>query len=88
MLKRTNKEGRKPLRAIVKEHFLELYACLQAIPSVGEKTTIEMIAVTEGFTKFESDKALSAYVGISPTIYSSGTSVRGRGVSHERAEAK
>jgi len=67
------------LRAVVKKHFPELYNSLQTIPSIGEKTTIEMIVVTGGFTKFESDKALAAYIGVSPTTYSSGTSIHGRG---------
>jgi len=78
-LKERTKKSENHLRAMVKKHFPELYDCLQTIPSVGEKTTIEMIVVTEGFTKFDSDKALAAYVGVSPTTYSSGTSVHGRG---------
>jgi len=67
------------LKAVVKKHFPELYNRLQTIPSVGEKTAIDMIVITEGFTKFTNDKALAAYVGVSPTTYSSGTSVHGRG---------
>jgi len=78
-LKARTKKSESHLRAMVKKHFPELYDCLRTIPSVGEKTTIEMIVVTEGFTKFKSDKALAAYVGVSPTTYSSGTSVHGRG---------
>ena len=78
-LKARTKKCENYLKATVKKHFPELYDSLQTIPSVGEKTTIEMIVVTEGFTKFESDKALAAYVGVSPTTYSSGTSVHGRG---------
>jgi len=78
-LKERTKKCDNFLRATVKKHFPELYDCLQTIPSVGEKTAIEMIVVTEGFSRFDSDKALAAYVGVSPTTYSSGTSVRGRG---------
>lgn len=67
------------LRVVVKKHFPELYDRLQTIPSVGEKTAVEMIVITEGFEKFDTDKSLAAYVGISPTTYSSGSSIKGRG---------
>lgn len=69
----------KHLETVVKKSFPELYARLQTIPSIGSKTALELIAITEGFSRFADDKALSAYVGVSPTTYSSGTSVRGRG---------
>lgn len=38
-----------------------------------------LIAITDDFTKFEHYKQLIAYVGFSPRIYESGTSVRGKG---------
>jgi transposase len=67
------------LRAVVKKCFPELYEHLTSIPSVGPKTAIELIVITKGFTQFESVKSLSAYAGISPTTYSSGTSIKGKG---------
>jgi len=67
------------LGAVVKKCFPELYEQLTSIPSVGPKTAIELIVITRGFTQFESVKSLSAYAGISPTTYSSGTSIKGKG---------
>jgi len=67
------------LRAIVKKCFPELYDRLISIPAIGPKTAIELIVITKGFTQFDSVKALSAYAGISPTTYSSGTSIKGKG---------
>lgn len=67
------------LEVTVKKSFPELYRRLQTIPSIGSKTALELIVITEGFNLFASDKALSAYIGISPTTYRSGTSVQGRG---------
>lgn len=67
------------LEAVVKKSFAELYKRLQTIPSIGRKTAIELIIITDGFRRFEDVKGLSAYVGISPTTYSSGTSVKGKG---------
>lgn len=67
------------LTEIVKKSFPELYERLRSIPSIGPKTAIELIIVTEGFTRFETIKALSAYAGVSPTTHRSGTSVKGKG---------
>jgi len=67
------------LEAVVKKSFAELYKRLLSIPSVGPKTALELIIVTDGFRRFEDVKALSAYVGVSPTTYGSGSSVMGRG---------
>ena len=67
------------LEDTVKKSFPELYKRLQTIPSIGSKTALELIAITDGFSLFANDKALSAYIGISPTTYRSGTSVQGKG---------
>ena len=42
------------------------------------KTALFLIVVTDGFAKFETAKQLCSYVGITPTIRESGSSVRGR----------
>lgn len=52
---------------------------LLSIPGVGIKTATMMCVITEGFTKFENHKQLIAYVGFSPRIFTSGTSVKGKG---------
>ena len=67
------------LEVVVKKFFPELYARLLTIPAVGPKTAIELIIITDGFRRFADVKALAAYIGVSPTTYSSGTSVRGKG---------
>jgi len=51
---------------------------LQSIPGIGVKTALFLIVVTDGFKKFENAKQLCSYVGITPTIRVSGSSVRGR----------
>lgn len=63
----------------VKKHYAELYDLLTTIPSIGNKTATQLIIITCGFTKFNNIKQLSAYTGVSPTTYRSGSSVRGRG---------
>jgi transposase len=73
------KDCERHLEVIVKKSFAEVYARLLTIPSVGPKTAIELIAVTDGFSRFEEVKALCAYIGVSPTTFRSGTSVKGKG---------
>jgi len=68
------------LGVMVKKYFAELYGRLLTIPSIGPKTAIELIVVTDGFRRFDDVKALCAYVGVSPTTFRSGTSVNGKGV--------
>lgn len=67
------------LKVIVKKSFEDLYERLLTIPSIGPKTAIELLIITNGFQRFEDIKALSAYVGVSPTTFQSGTSINGRG---------
>ena len=64
---------------ICEEHYSESLSLLTSIPSIGNKTAIQLIAITDDFRKFEHYKQLIAYVGFSPRTYQSGTSVRGKG---------
>lgn len=64
---------------ICKDHYSESLSLLTSIPSIGNKTAILLIALTDNFNKFEHYKQLIAYVGFSPRTYQSGTSVRGKG---------
>lgn len=66
------------LLELVKEEQQYQLTLLQTIPGIGTKTALFLIVVTEGFTKFETAAQLCSYVGITPTIRESGSSVRGR----------
>lgn len=52
---------------------------ITSIPGVGLKTAMMMCVITDDFTKFENHKQLTAYVGFSPKLFQSGSSVRGKG---------
>lgn len=69
----------KKIRAITHKEYGETIKMLLKIPGVGIKTATMMCAITENFTKFENHKQLTAYVGFSPRIFTSGTSVKGKG---------
>lgn len=73
------KDCERHLEVLVKKSFSELFERLLTIPSIGAKTAIELIIVTDGFKRFEDVKALCAYIGVSPTTFRSGSSVNGKG---------
>ena len=66
------------LLALVKQDQQAQLTLLQTIPGIGMKTALFLIVVTDGFKKFETASQLCSYVGITPTIRESGSSVRGR----------
>lgn len=66
------------LLALVKQDQQHQLTLLKSIPGMGVKTALFLIVVTEGFSKFESAKQLCSYVGVTPTIRESGSSIRGR----------
>lgn len=74
---RTNLEER--LNQIIDVHFKETKEKLKSIPGIGKKGVAVLIAITNNFEKFAHYKQLIAYVGFSPRIYESGTSVKGKG---------
>lgn len=64
--------------SLVKDNQQEQLTLLTSIPGIGQKTALFLIVVTDGFSKFETAAQLCSYVGITPTIRESGSSVRGR----------
>lgn len=66
------------LLALVKQDEQDQLTLLQTIPGIGLKTALFLIVVTDGFKKFEKASQLCSYVGITPTIRESGSSVKGR----------
>jgi transposase len=66
------------LLELVKQDQQHQLTLLKSIPGMGVKTALFLIVVTDGFKKFENAKQLCSYVGITPTIRESGSSVRGR----------
>ncbi len=66
------------LLELVKQDQQHQLTLLKSIPGMGVKTALFLIVVTDGFSKFETASQLCSYVGITPTIRESGSSVRGR----------
>lgn len=59
-------------------HESGLYNRLKTIPGIGTKTAIFLIIITDGFRHFESSKQVSSYLGLSPSIRTSGSSIKGQ----------
>ena len=66
------------LIALVENHYINQLELLKSIPGIGNKTALLLILETDGFTRFQNASQLSSYVGITPTIRQSGSSVRGK----------
>ena len=66
------------LLELVKQDQQHQLTLLKGIPGLGTKTALFLIVITDGFDKFETASQLCSYVGITPTIRQSGSSVRGK----------
>jgi len=66
------------MAVIIKDQHNELFQQLKSIPGIGTKTAMLLIVISGGFTKFDNARQLSSYVGTSPRIFESGTSVKGK----------
>jgi transposase len=78
-LNNTIKELEAEAEALVLKNAKVLYGKLKTIPSIGPKSAMLLIAITNEFKNFENSKQLASYIGICPRIYQSGTSVNGKG---------
>lgn len=68
----------RQMELLIEEHHQQLYEQVKSIPGLGKKSSMLLIVITGGFTRFSHHKQLVSYLGLSPRIYESGTSVRGR----------
>ncbi len=79
MLENALKRLEKEALNLVMESEGDLYHRLVSVPGIGVKTAVSLIVCTHGFAHFDNSKQLCAYVGLSPRIYESGSSVKGKG---------
>jgi transposase len=56
----------------------DLFTRLQTIKGIGKRAAMTLILISDGFSRFNNSKQLCAYVGLSPRIFESGTSVKGK----------
>ena len=77
-LKNQIKKLEVEIERLIREHEGELITNLTTIPGIGKKTAMLLITCTNGFKYFENHRQLSAYFGIAPREWSSGSSIRGK----------
>ena len=70
------KKSEKELQTFTKETYAEQYKLLTSIKGIGPKNAIALIYATDGFQSFEHPKKFARFVGIAPTVFQSGSSVR------------
>jgi len=73
------KEIEKLLEEKIVQLYPELYQGLLSIPGIGAKSAILLLVFCKGFKGFDNYKQVIAYLGLSPRVYQSGTSVNGKG---------
>jgi transposase len=69
----------KDLVELVRVSHAEEFDMAQTIGAIGPKTAAAVILATDGLRNFDSSRQLSAYFGMSPRQFQSGTSVNGKG---------
>lgn len=73
---------------IAKVDFEECYEYVISVKGVGDRVAAALIEVTGGFTMFEDAKPLAKFLGISPTYYESGTSIKIKGQINRSGDPK
>ena len=69
----------KQMQALLQQHYQQESKLLRSIPGIDPKGSLLLLLVTGGFTRFKNYKRLISYVGLSPRIFESGSSVKGKG---------
>jgi len=54
-------------------HYEQMLKNIETIPGIGKKTALMLVILSGGFGRFEDYRQLSAYIGLSPRIWDSGT---------------
>lgn len=84
-LKRSLKHVQKEMKnledkllILVKQVHQDVLTRLKTIPGIGNKTSLMLVVLTDGFERFTSGSELCSYAGLTPVIRQSGSSVKGR----------
>jgi transposase len=64
---------------LVKDVYPKEFRLLKTIPGIGTKTAAVMLASVQDFSKFETHRRLSSFVGFAVRVNDSGDTVRGKG---------
>ena len=68
----------KALVALARQEHQEVMTNIKSIPGIGDRASLELVVLTDGFERFTSGSELCSYAGLTPIIRKSGSSVSGR----------
>jgi transposase len=74
----------KELDKTLKQYNKPAQTLLQSIPGLGPITAVSLISEVGDIKRFKTHKQLTAYIGIDPRTYQSGTSINGKGYITKR----
>ena len=72
-------EAMKDLEAAVGRSFQRQIELITSIPGIGKETATRLVALIGDFSRFRTSRQLVSFLGISPTLKQSGTSVHSKG---------
>ena len=80
----------KAMNELIKqdETMIENYKLSKTVKGVGMVLAVQMLLHTHNYTRFESSRQFSAYCGLVPYPYQSGTSINGRNKIHPISDRK
>lgn len=67
------KQLEKKLNELIEQNYKHENELIRSIPGIGPKAAVILLALTNGFQRFDNYKQFISYVGLSPRIYDSGT---------------
>ena len=70
------------LRSYARKNFKKDYYLLRTVPGIGPLTAIGMLAEVGDIRRFKSIDHLSSYIGLVPSVYSSGEKSYSRGITY------
>jgi transposase len=82
------KKLEEKIKEIILAHYRELYEYITSIPGIGIRTACAVIAYCGDLSRFASPKQIIAYVGTSPQIRQSGSSLRKTGGISKQGNAR
>lgn len=72
------KERERQINDLINHEYSGMMANLKSIPGIGDRSATVMILNTRGFQDFQSHKQVISYFGLSPRIFESGKSIKGK----------
>jgi len=80
----------KAMNELIKqdENMVKNYKLSKTVKGVGMVLAVQMLLHTHNYTRFESSRQFSAYCGLVPYPYQSGTSINGRNKIHPISDRK